>query len=222
MIKTKRYIFLGLLILLTTFNPELPLLKLGFFIIKTVNVSDSKNADLEKIKKQFNFLVNTSILSIDHKKMNEVVLQNEWIHFLNINKKFPSTVNVIVVEHEPFVFWKKGNNNLIITKEFTLIEKFNSNNFSNQTLAKGNFDIEDLKRLYKALNNNNFDLANIASFEFINSERWDLFLKGNKKIMLGRYDYNQQINNLNKVLIQSKDEKFTYVDLRLKNKIFVK
>jgi len=222
MIKTKRYIFLGLLILLTTFNPELPLLKLGFFIIKTVNVYDSKNADLEKLKKQLYFLVNTSILSIDHKKMNEVVLQNEWIHFLNINKKFPSTVNVIVVEHEPFVFWKKGNNNLIITKEFTLIEKFNSNNFSNQTLAKGNFDIEDLKRLYKGLNNNNFDLANIASFEFINSERWDLFLKGNKKIMLGRYDYNQQINNLNKVLIQSKDEKFTYVDLRLKNKIFVK
>ena len=222
MIKTKRYIFLGLLILLTTFNPELPLLKLGFFIIKTVNVSDSKNADLEKLKKQFNFLVNTSILSIDHKKMNEVVLQNEWIHFLNINKKFPSTVNVMVVEHEPFVFWKKGNNNLIITKEFTLIEKFNLNNFSNQTQAKGNFDIEDLKRLYKALNNNNFDLANITSFEFTNSERWDLFLKGNKKIMLGRYDYNQQINNLNKVLIQSKDEKFTYVDLRLKNKIFVK
>jgi len=33
-----------------TFNPELPLLKLGFFIIKTVNVSDSKNADLEKLK----------------------------------------------------------------------------------------------------------------------------------------------------------------------------
>jgi len=222
MIKTKRYIFLGLLILLTTFNPELPLLKLGFFIIKTVNVSDSKNADLEKLKKQFNFLVNTSILSIDHKKMNEVVLQNEWIHFLNINKKFPSTVNVMVVEHEPFVFWKKGNNNLIITKEFTLIEKFNLNNFSNQTQAKGNFDIEDLKRLYKALNNNNFDLANITSFEFTNSERWDLFLKGNKKIMFGRYDYNQQINNLNKVLIQSKDEKFTYVDLRLKNKIFVK
>ena len=222
MIKTKRYIFLALLIFLTTFNPELPLLKLGFFIIKTVNVSGSKNTDLEKLKKQFNFLVNTSILSIDHKKMNEVVLQNEWIHFVSINKKFPSTVNVMVVEHEPFVFWKKGNNNLIITKEFTLIEKFSSNNFSNQTQAKGNFDAEDLKRLYKALKNNNFDLANIVSFEFINSERWDLFLKSNKKIMLGRYDYNQQISNLNKVLIQSKDEKFTYVDLRLKNKIFVK
>ena len=222
MIKTKRYIFLTLLIFLTTFNPELPLLKLGFFIIKTVNVSGSKNTDIEKLKKQFNFLVNTSILSVDHKKMNEVVLQNEWIHFVNVNKKFPSTINVVVVEHEPFVFWKKGNNNLIITKEFTLIEKFNLNNFSNQTQARGNFDIEDLKKLYKALNSNNFDLSNITSFEFINSERWDLSLKGNKKIMLGRYDYNQQINNLNKVLIQSKDEKFTYIDLRLKNKIFVK
>ena len=222
MIKTKRYIFLTLLIFLTTFNPELPLLKLGFFIIKTVNVSGSKNTDIEKLKKQFNFLVNTSILSVDHKKMNEVVMQNEWIHFVNVNKKFPSTINVVVVEHEPFVFWKKGNNNLIITKEFTLIEKFNLNNFSNQTQARGNFDIEDLKKLYKALNSNNFDLSNITSFEFINSERWDLFLKGNKKIMLGRHDYNQQINNLNKVLLQSKDEKFTYIDLRLKNKIFVK
>ena len=222
MIKTKRYIFIALLIFLTTFNPELPLLKLGFLIIKTVNVSGSKNTDLEKIKKQFNFLVNTSILSVDNKKMNEIISQNEWIHFVNINKKFPSTINVVVVEHEPFVLWKKGNNNLIITKEFTLIEKFNFNNFSNQTQAKGNFDIEDLKRLYKALNNNNFDLSSIASFEFINSERWDLILKGNKKIMLGRHDYNQQISNLNKVLIQSKDEKFTYIDLRLKNKIFVK
>ena len=222
MIKTKRYIFIALLIFLTTFNPELPLLKLGFFIIKTVNVAGSKNTDLEKIKKQFNFLVNTSILSVDNKKMNEIISQNEWIHFVNINKKFPSTINVVVVEHEPFVLWKKGNNNLIITKEFTLIEKFNFNNFSNQTQAKGNFDIEDLKRLYKALNNNNFDLSSIVSFEFINSERWDLILKGNKKIMLGRHDYNQQISNLNKVLIQSKDEKFTYIDLRLKNKIFVK
>ena len=46
MIKTKRYIFLTLLIFLTTFNPELPLLKLGFFIIKTVNVSGSKNTDI--------------------------------------------------------------------------------------------------------------------------------------------------------------------------------
>ena len=57
MIKTKRYIFLTLLIFLTTFNPELPLLKLGFFIIKTVNVSGSKNTDIEKLKKQFNFLL---------------------------------------------------------------------------------------------------------------------------------------------------------------------
>ena len=208
MIKTKRYIFLALLIFLSTFNPELPLLKLGFFIIKTVNVSGSKNTDIEKIKKQFNFLVNTSILSVDNKKMNEIISQNEWIHFVNINKKFPSTINLVIVEHEPFVFWKKGNNNLIITKEFTLIEKFSLNNFSNQPQAKGNFDIEDLKKLYKALNNNNFDLSSITSFEFINSERWDLFLKGNKKIMLGRHDYNQQISNLNKVLIQSKDEKF--------------
>ncbi|MEI6170166.1 MAG: FtsQ-type POTRA domain-containing protein [Pseudomonadota bacterium] len=222
MTKKKRYIFLALLVFLTTFNPELPLLKLGFFIIKTVNVSGSKNTDSEKIKKQFNFLVNSSILSVDHKKMDEVVSQNEWIHFINIKKKFPSTVNVNIVEHEPLVVWKKGNNNLIITKQFTLIEKFNLVSYSNQIQAKGNLNIQDLKSLYNALNNNNFDLSNIASFDFINSERWDLFLKGNKKIMLGRYDYNEQIANLNKILIQLKDEKVTYIDLRLKNKIFVK
>jgi len=222
MTKKKRYILLALLIFLTTFNPELPLLKLGFFIIKTVNVSGSKNIDVEKIKKQFNFLVNTSILSIDNNKINEIVLHNEWIHFININKKFPSVVNINIVEHEPFLIWKKGNNNLIITKQFTLIEKFNLGNFSNQIQAKGNLDIQDLKSLYNALNNNNFELSNIVSFDFVNSERWDLFLKGNKKIMLGRYDYNQQISNLNKILVQLKDEKFTYIDLRLKNKIFVK
>jgi cell division protein FtsQ len=222
MTKKKRYIFLALLVFLTTFNPELPLVKLGFFIIKTVNVSGSKNTDSEKIKKQFNFLVNTSILSIDHKKIDELVSQNEWINFINLNKKFPSTVQVQIVEHEPFVVWKKGNSNLIITKQFTLVEKFNLTSYSNQIQAKGNLNVQDFKNLYIALNNNNFDLSNVVSFDFINSERWDLFLKGNKKIMLGRYDYNQQIANLNKILIQLKDEKITYIDLRLKNKIFVK
>jgi len=222
MTKKKRYIFLALLVFLTTFNPELPLVKLGFFIIKTVNVSGSKNTDSEKIKKQFNFLVNKSILSIDHKKIDELVSQNEWINFINLNKKFPSTVQVQIVEHEPFVVWKKGNNNLIITKQFTLVEKFNLTSYSNQIQAKGNLNVQDFKNLYIALNNNNFDLSNVVSFDFINSERWDLFLKGNKKIMLGRYDYNQQIANLNKILIQLKDEKITYIDLRLKNKIFVK
>lgn len=53
--KNQRYIFIVLLIFLTTFNPELPLLKLGFFIIKTVNVSGSKNTDLEKIKNNLIF-----------------------------------------------------------------------------------------------------------------------------------------------------------------------
>ena len=165
--KKKRYILLALLIFLTTFNPELPLLKLGFFIIKTVNVSGSKNIDAEKIKKQFNFLVNTSILSIDNNKINEIVSHNDWIHFIKINKKFPSVVNINIVEHEPFLIWKKGNNNLIITKQFTLIEKFNLVNFSNQIQAKGNLDIQDLKSLYNALNSNNFDLSNIVSFDFI-------------------------------------------------------
>ena len=222
MTKKKRYILLALLIFLTTFNPELPLLKLGFFIIKKVNVSGSKNTDIEKTKKQFNFLVNTSILSIDNNKMNEIISHNEWIHFININKKFPSEVNINIVEHEPFLIWKKGNNNLIITKQFTLVEKFNLTSYSNQIQAKGNLNVQDFKNLYIALNNNNFDLSNVVSFDFINSERWDLLLKGNKKIMLGRYDYNQQIANLNKILIQLKDEKITYIDLRLKNKIFVK
>jgi len=95
--KTKRYIFLALLIFLTTFNPELPLLKLGFFVIKTVHVSGSKNTDLEKLKKQFNILVNSSILSIDDKKLNEIIRQNEWIYFVNIYKKFPSTIKLLVL-----------------------------------------------------------------------------------------------------------------------------
>jgi hypothetical protein len=44
-------------------------------------------------------------------------------------------------------------------------------------MLKGNFDIEDLRELYKALNNNNFDLSNITSFEFINSDSMGLIFK---------------------------------------------
>ena len=131
-------------------------------------------------------------------------------------------MNITVVEHEPIFFWKKNNKDILITKEFTLIDKFKTIILNNLNQAKGNFQIEDFADLYNSLKKNDFDVTSIISYEFLNSERWELILKNKQKIMLGRYNYDQQIKNLNKILKEIKDEKFSYIDLRIRSKIFVK
>jgi cell division septal protein FtsQ len=218
----KRYCLLFFIIFLTTFNPKILILNLDFFKVKTINVSGGSNVDLLKIKKELNFLIGNNIFEINHEKINEVISSNNWINYILVNKKYPSTLNITVVEHEPIFFWKKNNKDILITKEFTLIDKFKTIILNNLNQAKGNFQIEDFADLYNSLKKNDFDVTSIISYEFLNSERWELILKNKQKIMLGRYNYDQQIKNLNKILKEIKDEKFSYIDLRIRSKIFVK
>jgi cell division septal protein FtsQ len=218
----KRYCLLFFIIFLTTFNPKILILNLDFFKVKTINVSVGSNVDLLKIKKELNFLIGNNIFEINHEKINEVISSNNWINYILVNKKYPSTLNITVVEHEPIFFWKKNNKDILITKEFTLIDKFKTIILNNLNQAKGNFQIEDFADLYNSLKKNDFDVTSIISYEFLNSERWELILKNKQKIMLGRYNYDQQIKNLNKILKEIKDEKFSYIDLRIRSKIFVK
>jgi len=218
----KRYCLLFFIIFLTTFNPKILILNLDFFKVKTIKVSGGSNVDLLKIKKELNFLIGNNIFEINHEKINEVISSNNWINYILVNKKYPSTLNITVVEHEPIFFWKKNNKDILITKEFTLIDKFKTTILNNLNQAKGNFQIEDFADLYNSLKKNDFDVTSIISYEFLNSERWELILKNKQKIMLGRYNYDQQIKNLNKILKEIKDEKFSYIDLRIRSKIFVK
>jgi cell division septal protein FtsQ len=218
----KRYCLLFFIIFLTTFNPKILILNLDFFKVKTINVSGGSNVDVLKIKKELNFLIGNNIFEINHEKINEVISSNNWINYILVNKKYPSTLNITVVEHEPIFFWKKNNKDILITKEFTLIDKFKTIILNNLNQAKGNFQIEDFADLYNSLKKNDFDVTSIISYEFLNSERWELILKNKQKIMLGRYNYDQQIKNLNKILKEIKDEKFSYIDLRIRSKIFVK
>ncbi len=218
----KRYCLLFFIIFLTTFNPKILILNLDFFKVKTINVSGGSNVDVLKIKKELNFLIGNNIFEINHEKINEVISSNNWINYILVNKKYPSTLNITVVEHEPIFFWKKNNKDILITKEFTLIDKFKAIILNNLNQTKGNFQIEDFADLYNSLKKNDFDVTSIISYEFLNSERWELILKNKQKIMLGRYNYDQQIKNLNKILKEIKDEKFSYIDLRIRSKIFVK
>jgi len=218
----KRYCLLFFIIFLTTFNPKILILNLDFFKVKIINVSGGSNVDLLKIKKELNFLIGNNIFEINHEKINEVISSNNWINYILVNKKYPSTLNITVVEHEPIFFWKKNNKDILITKEFTLIDKFKAIILNNLNQTKGNFQIEDFADLYNSLKKNDFDVTSIISYEFLNSERWELILKNKQKIMLGRYNYDQQIKNLNKILKEIKDEKFSYIDLRIRSKIFVK
>jgi len=218
----KRYCLLFFIIFLTTFNPKILILNLDFFKVKTIKVSGGSNVDLLKIKKELNFLIGNNIFEINHEKINEVISSNNWINYILVNKKYPSTLNITVVEHEPIFFWKKNNKDILITKEFTLIDKFKAIILNNLNQTKGNFQIEDFADLYNSLKKNDFDVTSIISYEFLNSERWELILKNKQKIMLGRYNYDQQIKNLNKILKEIKDEKFSYIDLRIRSKIFVK
>jgi len=220
--KKKIIIIFFLFIILSTFNPILPIQSLGFFSIHTIDVQGLNKTNIQKFNNDINYLKNTNILNIDENKVLLLLEKHEWIEDIVISKKYPNKIIIKVKEHSPLILWKKNNKNILISNTFKILEKFENTEITKLPIAKGDFSITDLKNLYEILEANNFDIKNISIFEYLLTDRWDLYLKNNQKIMLGNYDFNTQVKNINKIFAETKNEKLTNIDLRIKNKIYVR
>jgi len=203
--KKKITIIFFLFIILSTFNPILPIQSLGFFSINTIDVQGLNKTNIQKFNNDINYLKNTNILNIDENKVLLLLEKHEWIKDIVISKKYPNKIIIKVKEHSPLILWKKNNKNILISNTFRILEKFENTEITKLPIAKGDFSIMDLKNL-----------------EYLLTDRWDLYLKNNQKIMLGNYDFNTQVKNINKIFAETKNEKLTNIDLRIKNKIYVR
>jgi len=83
--KQKIVLIFFLFILLSTFNPILPIQTLGFFSIHTIDVQGLNKTNIQKFNNDINYLKNTNILNIDENKVFLLVEKHQWIEDIVIS-----------------------------------------------------------------------------------------------------------------------------------------
>ena len=216
-IDKKKYIFFYLitfLILSSIHNSNFK--SNNFFSIKKIDVvglNKSKNLLLENKLVDF---IGYNIFTLE-KESFKFINSISFIKDYNIKKIYPNKLKVYlvpvkaisIVNHLDKLFIL-GNNGKIIDLDNIPI---------NVPKVTGTSDIKKVFQTLKMIDKSNFNIENIKTIEFFQSERVDIELINKKKI---RFPINYTVDNFNfalKLLDDDRYSKSKILDLRIPNKV---
>lgn len=216
--KYKWLLLLLFLFLLTTFNFNNSNLLNLFFKIKNVEYVKTSYVE-ENIKSEvIDFVLNKNLFLINKKQIKDLFSRSIWVERIEIKKKFPNQLNILITEYFPIAYFVKNNEMFIINNNFK--SSVISNNINTSNLLKiENTDKEIEYKLFIQELKKHTDLyASLEEVRFIYKDRWDLKLNNGTLIKLGTYSLEEQLNNIK---IVSKKNKLKLIDLRTKDRVII-
>ncbi len=120
-IKKIRRSFLLILILIST--SATLLLKLPYFNVKTIEVTNNRNIPSQEIINLSNLKVEKNIFYLDLKKSKTNILTNSYILNAQLKRKLPNQIKIFVEERTAVFYIKKENKYLIVDNEGIILEE---------------------------------------------------------------------------------------------------
>ena len=212
----KIFIYFFLFITISSVN-NISLNNLKFEKIKNIYVSGLSDDENKVILEQIKNLNLKNILFINKKKIVETINSNTLIENYNVNKKYPSSIEIKITKTKPLAKINIDEEIFIIGSNGKLSLKNNKN--LDLPFIFGKPKIEEFLKFKKKIDESKLSYKQINDFYFFPSKRWDLKLKNNILIKLPKNFLEEALANANKFLEDHKVNKFTIVDLRVDNQI---
>ena len=220
--KIKIIFYIFLILFLSTFNNiNIHELKKNFFLIENIKINGLNekltldiNSKLEKYLRSNLLLLNKEFIKND---MNEF----PFIESYTIYKKYPSQIILNIKETE--LIAKTFDNNKIeyIGSNGKIIGEDYYENKKKLPKVFGNFNTQELLRVFLLLENNNFMLNEITDLYYFNSGRWDVKFKNNLLIKLPINKLDNSINIAKKFIEKEKITGNIIIDLRVANQVII-
>lgn len=121
-------------------------------------------------------------------KIKEEISTIPWIKNVEINRKLPYTINVLVEEYIPFALWKENNKSklkLVDETGFVIpVNPTNISEFYNLIVISGENAIENIPSLFNLLSINSDLSLRIDFANWIGNRRWDVIFENGTIVKL--------------------------------------
>ncbi|AEB75847.1 cell division protein FtsQ/DivIB [Clostridium botulinum] len=98
-------------------------LKLPYFAIKDIEVTNNRNITSEEIKKLSQVQLGKNIFHLNLNKIKESILTNSYILDANVKRQFPDHIKIDVQERTAIFYVKQQDKYLIIDKDGVVLEE---------------------------------------------------------------------------------------------------
>tara|TARA_B100000965_G_scaffold353038_1_gene328644 strand:+ start:302 stop:997 length:696 start_codon:yes stop_codon:yes gene_type:complete len=220
--KKRIYFYLLILLILSStynFNIISKFKKLN--LINNINVEGLNNKETAILEKSLEIFKKKNIFFINKNEINQRLNENSFLDNYTIVKILPSKLLVrvkktefvgsTIFEGEKYYIGKNGK-----LTNISLVEKQ-----SNLPQVFGKFNVNELLKLNKILNLNNFNLSKIKKYYYFKSNRWDIEYDDSTIIMLPSNNLENSLKNYISFTNTQKIIPGQIIDLRIKNKIIV-
>ena len=194
------------------------------FILDEIEIEGNNIISREHILKHSQLNIGTPTETIDLQSTYDKLTAITWIKKLRLQRIYPNKIKITIEEHTPIALWKDTTMKLYaITESLTLIKVENNFDTKNLITFIGKGAVEESLNAMKILKKNTELYSRIKYLERIGERRWNVVLDNIKiklpeEDMIDAWQYLSNIN-LNDNII---DNNIKIIDLRLKDKIFVR
>ena len=210
---------LSIFIIASTYTPKSNNNKSYIFPIQNIKIENNDAVEKSKLKEKLNYLLGKSLMFIEQEKLNEIIMNFDFISNYKVKKIYPNSIKIIVFEENPVAIYIEGQNKHYITEKEKFIKYKKLSQYEDLPLVFG----KNIKfnNFFINIRKTNFPIDEIKSFRYYDIGRWDIILKNDKLIKLPSQSY---INSLKKYLLLKNDknfEKYKTFDYRIKNQLIL-
>lgn len=156
------------------------------------------------------------------------ILEDSWIKSVSIFKKYPNRLEIKVVEYNPFAIWVNKNGEHKLIDEYGDIINVPTREvkeFKNLFIIVGDNVEPEIYNIFNLLSIYNNISSNIVKIVRVGDRRWNLVFKNGTIVKLPEEDkdFFKVWRELDKIVTTSgNDNNLQIIDLRIKNKIYLK
>lgn len=218
--KNNFYLLIFFFIIFSTYNSNEKKNFISIFPIKKIIIEGASVVDSSKLKSELEFLRGTSLFFLKKKKIVKVTDEHDFISSIQLSKKYPNTLKILILENIPVVVQVNGNKKYYLTKDGQKINYTKIKAFEKLPTIFGSY--KNFVSLFYELEKINFDISKIRSFYHFEVGRWDITLKDNRTIKLPRVDYEEVLMKIDLTLNDPIFFNYKIFDYRIKNQLILK
>ena len=189
--------------------------------IEKITFKGLNETETEILNKQFDFLINKNILTIQKSKIEKQIKKNNFIEKFEVKKIYPSSLifntekakilaKTIIDNREYFI----GSNGRIISQKYV-------SDIGELPIVFGKFDTDEFLKLNNYLIKEGFVPKDFEKFYYFKNKRWDIKLYEDLLVKLPRENLYDAIKKLKIFLKNNQTYQFKVVDLRIPNQIII-
>lgn len=192
-------------------------------IVNNLMIEGREHVSRDGLKTLLDVQKNQPLLTVDLVDLKQKIEQLSWVKYVTVERRFPDTLYVTLVEREPIALWQRGGKLSVVDDEAVVLTEYNIPKFKKLLVVVGENAPQNTRNLLKTLDAVPSLRARVDAAKWVGDRRWDLTLDNKIIIRLPADQAEESLKRLATLHANDQilDRPITSIDLRDKNHIVV-